>query len=63
MAAVSLRPDPWEQVERRGSRKEDWAPCQRWRCRQSAGEPCPPARSGVSRRQRTGTRARRVLAK
>ncbi|AWV21555.1 Hypothetical protein RADP37_04207a [Roseomonas mucosa] len=50
VVVVSLRPNPWEQVATRGSRKEDKAPCPRWWHWQSAGERCSPARSGRQRR-------------
>ncbi|AWV21400.1 hypothetical protein RADP37_04207 [Roseomonas mucosa] len=51
VAAVGFRPDPREQVETRGSRKEEKTPCPRWWHGQSAGERCSPARSGISERQ------------
>ncbi|AWV21810.1 Hypothetical protein RADP37_04207b [Roseomonas mucosa] len=46
VVTISLRVDPWEQVERWGSREKAKTPCPRWWHWQSAGEPGSPARSG-----------------
>jgi len=45
-----------------GLPKRRKTPCPRWWRRQSAGEPCSPARSGRRKNQQMGSRARRVLA-